>query len=124
MKPEIRTMQDIFHYVSTKTTHQKHMAQQRALIQSRVRRSPMSELSPKPKEINIDDIVAKTLAAVQNAKANPRDKGRREKSPGPQPGKCWFKPDCWWCGADGHQKRDCNLYKQSWLTTVELDQKG
>ena len=112
MKPEIRTMQDIFHYVSRKTTHQRHMAQQRALIQSRLKRSPMSELSPKPKEMNIDDIVARTLAAVQNAKANPRDKGKREKSPGPQPGKFWFKPDCWWCGADGHQKRDCNLYKK------------
>ena len=49
MKPEIRTMQDIFHYVSRKTTHQKHMAQQRALIQSRLRRSPISELSQKAK---------------------------------------------------------------------------
>ena len=91
------------------------MAQQRALIQSRTRRSPISELSPTTSEMNISDIVAKTIAAVQNAQgAKPKgDKNKpRATSPGPQPGKFWFKPDCWWCGADGHQKRDCDDYKK------------
>ena len=75
----------------------------------------MSELSPKIQEVSIDDIVAKTVAAVQNAQSAQHrgDKNQpRPKSPGPQPGKCWFKPDCWWCGADGHQKRDCDDYKK------------
>ena len=115
MNPDIRTMQGVYQFVTRKTTHQKHLAQQRALIQSRTRRSPISEISPKINEVNINDIVAKTIAAVQNAQgAKPRgDKNQpRAKSPGPQPGKFWFKPDCWWCGADGHQKRDCEKYKK------------
>ena len=55
------------------------------------------------------DIVAKTVAAIQ--KQNPRKEERsRGRSPGPGPGKFWFKPDCWWCGANRHQKKDCEKY--------------
>ena len=100
MTPENRTMQYIFLYVSGKLTCQKHMAQQRALIQDRLRISPISERSSKPKNMSIDDLVAKLLAAVQNAKANPRDKINRDKSPGPKTDNCWLK------------KRDCNLYRK------------
>ena len=43
MKPEMCSMQDIYQFVTRKTTHHKHLAQQRALIQSRARRSSVSE---------------------------------------------------------------------------------
>ena len=113
MKPEIKTMGDIKEFVSRKTTHHKHLAQQRALIQSRNRRSHVSELSTKHDDMSVDNIVAKTIAAVQKANFGPKAHDKpRPKSPGPTAGKFWFKPDCWWCGADGHQKRDCEKYKK------------
>lgn len=109
MKPEIQTMQDIYRFVTRKTLHHKHLAQQKALLQSRGRR-PVAEL----KELSLEDIVAQTVAAVQ--KSNPRNSPgpkteganqQRTRSPGPAPGKFWFDKDCWFCGANGHQKRDC-----------------
>ena len=77
-------MQGVYQFVTRKTTNQKHLAQQRALIQSRTRISPISELSPKTSEMNICDIVAKTIAAIQSAQgAKPRgDRDQpRAKSP-------------------------------------------
>ena len=78
MNPEIRTMQGVYQLVKTKTTHQKQLAQKRALIQSRTRRSPISKLSPKTNDMNINDIVAKTITAAQNRQeARPqRDKNQ------------------------------------------------
>ena len=115
MKPEIRTQWDVYQFVTRRTTHQKHLAQQRALLQSRSRRSPMPELSPKTNDMFIDDIVAKTVAAVQRQNPRKDDKSRgrspgRSTQSGPTPGKFWFKHDCWWCGMDGHQKKDCEKY--------------
>ena len=63
--------------------------------------------------MSVDNIVAKTIAAVQKAIVDPKAHDKpRPKSPGPTAGKFWFKPDCWWCGADGHKKRDCEKYKK------------
>ena len=68
MNPDIRTMQGVYPFVTRKTTNQKHLAQQRALIQSRTRRSPISELSPKTNEMNIDEIVVRLLQRFRTHK--------------------------------------------------------
>lgn len=91
MRPEIRTQTDVYQFVTTKTTHQKHLAQQRALIQSWSRRAPMSELSTKTSDISIDDIVAKTIAALQKQNSKKEEKPRA-RSTGPSPGKFLLKP--------------------------------
>ena len=94
MKPEIKAMGDIKEIVSRKTTHHKHLAPKRALIQSRNRRSHVSELSTKHDDMSVDNIVAKTIAAVQKANFGRKAQDKpRPKSPGPTAGKFWFKPN-------------------------------
>ena len=79
-------------------------------------------------DVSIDDIVAKTIAAInkQGPRGNDKSRGRspgRSTTSGPSPGKFWFKPDCWWCGSDG-QKRDCKEFQKMLADTGGFRPKG